>query len=137
MGEVEVQTNKTIDEQIEVLVQQADSIITDYWVWIDNANQSLKQARHQAAKNGDKDGVIKKRYSNIGPRIEKVTAGTSGEQYVRRKINWVVFPNDAIRRVPGKTKSGVKFAQFSKRVKPGSNGEYKLSTLARISSGWD
>lgn len=126
-----------IDSEIAELTEQAERIIADYWVWVSEANQSIRSARAQAKRNGDSEGVLNKKYSNIGPRIEKSKTTSGGGDYVKPRIVWSLYPNTAVRRMPGETARGVKFSQFGTRIKMSNNSEYRLSTLARYSVGWN
>lgn len=129
--------NRAIDKQIISLTQRANNIITEYWVWTDDANQSLRAAKKQAAKSGDSDDIKRKRYSNIGPRIEKSKTTSGGGTDFKPRIVWSVYPNTPVRRMPGSTDKGTKFSQFSTRIKMTNNSEYRLSTLAKYSVGWN
>lgn len=129
--------NLIIDEMIVDLVNQAHHIISEYWIWTDDANQSLKDAKRQAKQIGDDGGVTEKKYSNIGPRVEKSKTTSGGGNEFKPRIVWSVYPNTPIRRIPGSTDKGTKYSQFSKRIKMSNNSEYRLATLANYSAGWN
>ena len=126
-----------IDAEITELTNQADRIISEYWIWADDANQSIRAARAQAKKSGDVEGVFDKKYSNIGPRIEMSKTTSGGGDCVKPRIVWSLYPNTTVRRIPRETAKGIKFSQFATRIKMSNNSEYRLSTLAKHSVGWN
>lgn len=132
-----IEVNNALDAEIDKLTNQAENIINDYWFWTDEANQSLRAAKAQAKKNGDKEGVDKKRFANIGPRIEKSKTTSIVGTGFKPRIVWSVYPNTTVRRKPGTTDKGTKFSQFSTRIKMSNNSEYRLSTLVKYSVGWN
>lgn len=129
--------NGIIDEKIEQLVNEASLIISSYWVWTDNANQSIRSAKEQAKKRGDTDDILKRRYSNIGPRIEKSKTTYGSRETNKPRLVWCFYPNEPIRRRAGKSANGVKFTQFATRIKMSNNSEYSVSTLLKYGVGWN
>jgi hypothetical protein len=107
-------------KRIEMLCNEAKQIIGDYWVYVQESNDTLKADK----KVGER---VKDKMISFGPRLEKMSSG----KYTKYNPNWVHYPYSAKR---AKSK---KAAQYGERIKTTANGEYKLSTLLRYSVGRD
>jgi len=109
-----------IIEKIEGLKHEAESIVGDYWAYVEESNEALRLEK----KRGNR---VKEKPICFGPRVERRSSG----KYTKYVPNWVHYPYNA------KRFTSKKVAQMGERIKPSTNKEYKLSTLLRYATGTD
>jgi hypothetical protein len=130
---------KAIHNTTQQCLEQAEEIIAEYWMWVDESNKALKQAKSQAHSSGDSLGVKVKKAAYTGPRIEKMQSGSGSNKRIKPRIIWCFYPYSDMRLKSGSPKGNkaVKFSQMGQRIKMTSNKEYSQSSLIRRCVGWD
>jgi hypothetical protein len=109
-----------IRAKIESLKNQAEALVADYWVYVEESNEALRAEK----KRGNR---VKEKAINFGPRVEYRKSG----QHTKYVPNWVHYPYN-----PKRFKSE-KVARMGVRVSPTSNKEYRMATLLKYSTGAD
>ncbi len=109
-----------ITAKIDSLRSQAEAIVADYWVFVEESNEALRLEK----KRGNR---VKEKPVCFGPRVERRKSG----QHTKYVPNWVHYPYNP------KRFTSQKVARMGERISPSTNKEYRLATLLKYSTGTD
>ena len=103
--------------RIEKLKSDAESLVAQYWVWVQENNSGLKADQQNGLR-------LRERQVNFGPRLESRLSG----RYVKHVPTWTLY------RYSGMRTRSAKSAKYGERIKMNVNKEYTLSSLLKYST---